>query len=78
MLQSKANETMEFINRDIDAQIIGLNKKREHQIKKVEHIIATGEISVDNIRQRMQNTQTEIREQKDVSYDSLSDNEEKV
>lgn len=69
---------MEFINRDIDAQIIKLNKKREDRIKKIEHIIATGEISVDDIRQRMQKTQTEIREQKDVSYDTLSDNEEKV
>lgn len=69
---------MEFINRDIDAKIIELNKKRDYQIKKVEHIIAMGEISVDNIRQRMQDTQTEITEQKDVTYDALSDNEEKV
>lgn len=69
---------MEFINRDINAQIIELNKKRENQIKKVEHIIATGETSVDDIRQRMQRTQMEIRERKEISYDTLSDNEEKV
>lgn len=78
MLQNKASETMEFINRDIDAQIIELNKKRESQIKKVEHIITTGETSVDDIRQRLQRTQMEIREQKEVSYDTLPDNEEKV
>lgn len=76
--QSKANETMEFINRDIDAKITELNKKRDNRIKKVEHIIATGEVSVDDIRQRMQKTHTEIKEQKDVSYDTLPDNEEKV
>lgn len=78
MLQSKANETIEFINRDIEAQITELNKKKENRIKKVEHIIATGEEPVDDIRQRMQRTQIEIREQKEVSYDALSDNEEKV
>ncbi|XP_012536441.1 tripartite motif-containing protein 2 [Monomorium pharaonis] len=76
--QSKANETMEFINRDIDAKISELNKKRENRIKKVEHVIASGEVSVDDIRQRMQKTQIEIKEQKEVSYDTLSDNEEKV
>lgn len=69
---------MEFINRDIDAQITELNKKRESQIKKIEHIITTGETSVDDIRQRMQKTQMEIKEQKEVSYDTLPDNEEKV
>lgn len=69
---------MEFINRDIEAQITELNKKRENRIKKVERIIATGETSVDDIRQRMQRTQVEIKEQKEVSYNTLSDNEEKV
>ncbi|XP_011866251.1 PREDICTED: RING finger protein nhl-1-like isoform X2 [Vollenhovia emeryi] len=76
--QSKANETVEFIKRDIEAQIIELNKTKENRIKKVEHIVATGEESVDDIRQRMQITQAEITEQKEVLYDTLSDNEEKV
>lgn len=76
--QSKANETIEFINRDIEAKISELNKKRESQIKKIEHMIAAGGISVDNIRQRMQKTQMEIKEQKEVSYNTLSNNEEKV
>ncbi|XP_077260106.1 uncharacterized protein LOC143896262 [Temnothorax americanus] len=76
--ESKANETVEFINRDIEAQITELNKKRDNQIEKVEHIIATGETSVDDIRQRMEKTQMEIKEHKEVQYDTLSDNEEKV
>lgn len=69
---------MKFINRDIEAQIIELDKKRENRIKKIDDIIAKGKISVDDIRQRMQRTGMEIREQNDVSYDTLSDNEEKV
>ncbi|KAL0129783.1 hypothetical protein PUN28_001797 [Cardiocondyla obscurior] len=76
--ESKANETMEFINRDIDGQIKELNKKRENLIKKVECIIATGEKSVDDIRLKMQAAQTEIKEEKELLYDTLSDNEEKV
>jgi len=77
-LQSKANKTIEFINRDIEAKITQLNKIRENRIKKVECIIAAGEVSVDDIRQRMQKSQMEIREHKEVSYDTLSNNEEKV
>jgi len=69
---------MEFINRDIEAKITQLNKIRENRIKKVEYIIAAGEVSVDDIRQRMQKSQMEIREHKEVSYDTLSNNEEKV
>jgi len=69
---------MEFINRDIEAKITQLNKIRENRIKKVESIIAAGEVSVDDIRQRMQKSQMEIREHKEVSYDTLSNNEEKV
>lgn len=78
LLQSKANETIEFINRDIEAKIIELNKRRDSRIKKVEHMIVVEEISVDDIRQKMQKAQMEIREQKEVSYDILPDNEKKV
>jgi len=69
---------MNFVNRDIEIKIFEINKKRESLIKKVEHIIAAEELSVDNIRQKMQKTQMEIRQQKEVSYDTLSNNEEKV
>lgn len=69
---------MEFINRDIEAKITELNKKREDQIKKVKHTITTEETSIDDIRRRMQKTQMEIKEQKEMSYDTLSNNEEKV
>lgn len=78
LLQSKANKTKEFIIRDIEAKIIELHKKREIRIKKVENIIAVGETSMGDIRQRMHNAQAEIKEQKEVSYDVLTDNEEKV
>ena len=69
---------MNFVNRDIEIKIFEINKKRENLIKKVEHIIAAGELSVNNIRQKMQKTQMEIRQQKEISYDTLSNNEEKV
>lgn len=69
---------MEFINRDIEAKITELNKKKEDQIKKVKHTITTEETSIDDIRRRMQKTQMEIKEQKEMSYDTLSNNEEKV
>ncbi|XP_029665025.1 RING finger protein nhl-1-like isoform X1 [Formica exsecta] len=76
--QSKANEMQEFINRDTEGKIIELNKKREKRIKKIEHIVATGETSVGDIRERIYQAQMEIREQKEVSYDVLPDNEAKV
>lgn len=78
MLQSKANKTKEFIVRDIEVKIIELHKKRENQIKKIENIIAMGETSVGNIRQRMHKAQMEIKEQTEVSYDVFPDNDEKV
>lgn len=68
----------EFINRDTEGKIIELNKKREKRIKKIEHIVATGETSVGDIRERIYQAQMEIREQKEVSYDVLPDNEAKV
>ncbi|XP_067204865.1 uncharacterized protein [Linepithema humile] len=76
--QSKANEIKQFINRDIESKITELYKKRENQIKKVEHIVAISEASVEDIRRRMYKSQIEIRNQKDVSYDILPDNEKKV
>ncbi|XP_011069249.1 PREDICTED: uncharacterized protein LOC105155055 [Acromyrmex echinatior] len=69
---------MNFVNRDIEIKIFEINKKRESLIKKVEHMIAAGELSVNNIRQKMQKTQMEINQQKEISYDILSNNEEKV
>lgn len=68
----------EFINRDVEGKIIELQKKRESRIKKIEHIVATGETSVVDIREKMCKAQMELREQKEVSYDTLPDNEEKV
>lgn len=68
----------DFISRDIEAKITDLNKRKENRIKKVEHIVATGEMSVDDIKQRMQKTQTEVKEGKDISYNLLSSNEKKV
>ncbi|XP_018314682.1 uncharacterized protein [Mycetomoellerius zeteki] len=76
--QTKANETMKFVDRDIEIKIFEINKKRESLIKKVEHMVAAGEVPVNNIRQKIQKTQMEIRQQKEVSYDTLSNNEEKV
>ncbi|KAL6259960.1 hypothetical protein P5V15_009869 [Pogonomyrmex californicus] len=73
----KANEVIEFINRDIEAKINELYKKRENRIKKIERIVAAKETSVDDIRQRMQKVQIDVKEQ-DTSYATLSDNEEKV
>lgn len=69
---------LEFINRDTEGKIIELQKKRERQIKKVEHIVTMGEMSVGDIRERIYQSQMEIREQKEVSYDELPDNETKV
>ncbi|EZA62463.1 hypothetical protein X777_10093 [Ooceraea biroi] len=74
---SKASKTKEFIVRDIEAKIIELHKKRETRIKKVENIIAAGETSVEDIRERMHKAQMEIKEQKELSYDVLPDNDEK-
>lgn len=37
-----------------------------------------GETSVEDIRERMHKAQMEIKEQKEVSYDALPDNEHKV
>ncbi|XP_025265944.1 RING finger protein nhl-1 [Camponotus floridanus] len=76
--QSKANEIREFINRDIEGKVIELHKKRENQIKKIDHIVAAGETSVGDIREKLNKAQMEIREQKEVSYDALPDNENKV
>lgn len=69
---------LEFINRDTEGKIIELQKKRESQIKKVEHIITRGEMSMGDIRERIYQAQMEIRQQKEVSYDVLPDNETKV
>lgn len=68
----------EFINRDTEGKIIELQKKRDSRIKKIERVVTTGETSVEDIRQRMHKAQLELREQKEVSYDALPDNEEKV
>ncbi|EFN80610.1 RING finger protein nhl-1 [Harpegnathos saltator] len=76
--RNKANEMKDFISRDIEAKIADLNKRKENRIKKVDHIIATGEMSVEDIEQRMQKTQAEVKEGKDVSYDLLPANEKKV
>ncbi|KAL6437147.1 hypothetical protein ACFW04_005017 [Cataglyphis niger] len=76
--QSKANEMLEFINRDTESKIIELQKKRESQIKKVEHIVTRGEMSMGDIRERIYQAQMEIRQQKEESYDVLPDNETKV
>lgn len=67
-----------FISRDIEAKIADLNKRKENRIKKVEHIVARGEMSVDDIKQRMQKAQAELKERKDVSYNLLPSNEKKV
>ncbi|XP_011641564.1 uncharacterized protein LOC105429977 [Pogonomyrmex barbatus] len=75
--RDKANEVIEFINRDIEAKINELYKKRENRIKKIERIVAAEETSVDDIRQRMQKVQIDVKEQ-DTSYATLSDNEEKI
>lgn len=68
----------DFVNRDIEAKIIELCKKRENGIEKVENIVATSEASVEGITRRMQKAQLEIKEEKDVSFDLLSTNERKV
>lgn len=78
MLQSEANKTKEFITRDIEAKIIELHKKKENRIKKVESIVTVGETSIGDIRQRMHKAQMEIKERREVSYDVLPDNDEKV
>jgi len=78
LLQSNANKTKEFIIRDIEGKIIELHKRKENRIKKVENIIAAGKTSIEDIRQRMYKTQVEIKEHKEVSYDILPDNDEKV
>lgn len=68
----------DFINRDMEAKIADLNKKKENRIKKVEHVIATGEMSVNDIKQRLQKAQAEVKGGKDVSYDLQRSNEKKV
>lgn len=78
MLQSRTNKTKEFIIRDIEGKIIELHKRKEERIKKVEKITAAGETSVGDIRKRMHKAQMEIKEQKEVLYDALPDNDEKV
>lgn len=78
MLQSRTNKTKEFIIRDVEGKIIELHKRKEDRIKKVEKITAAGETSVGDIRKRMHKAQTEIKEQREVLYDALPDNDEKV
>lgn len=77
-LQSRTNKTKEFIIRDIEGKIIELHKRKEDRIKKVEKITAAGETSVEDIRKRMHKAQMEIMEQKELLYDALPDNDEKV
>lgn len=68
----------DFISRDIEAKIADFNKRKENRIKKVEHIVTRGEMSVEDIKQRMQKAQAAVQEGKEVSYDLLPSNEKKV
>lgn len=68
----------DFISRDTEAKIADLIKRKENRIKKVEHIVTRGEMSVGDIKQRMQKAQAEVKEGKDVSYNLLRSNEKKV
>lgn len=70
--------TREFINRDVEAKIAALEKKRQDRMTKVENIIVASETPVNDIKQRMRKTQAELKEQQEVTYDLLPDNEEKV
>lgn len=76
--QDKANKMKEFIDRDIEAKIAALEKKRQDRMIRVENIIVAGETPVNDIKQRMSKTQAELKEQREVTYDLLSDNEKKV
>ncbi|XP_032678369.1 RING finger protein nhl-1-like [Odontomachus brunneus] len=76
--RNKANEMKDFISRDIEVKVADLNKRKENRIKKVEHIVTRGEMSVEDIKQRMEKAQAAVKaERNEVSHD-LRSNEKKV